>query len=200
MKVPLLRGVARSTLRKTDSHNSWTSAASPVLPFPPSPAMQSTTTPTDSASTATAPAQSRGLWKMCCLAGANDNDNKHASSPEVRNFLTWRASQQSCQVFPPPPYPPLHSTTGTPHSQSWRIFPYNSFICPSIHFENVNSCASSLFDYSCFISCIYVFSPFPTFPSLSPVWGWLFASDFSLWQRDSFSFSCFAFVFWKIAW
>lgn len=64
--------------------------------------------------------------------------------------------------IPPPPYPPLHSTTGTPHSQSWRIFPYNSFICPSIHFENVNSCASSLFDYSCFISCIYVFSPSPS--------------------------------------
>lgn len=198
MKVPLLRGVAQSTLRKTDSHNSWTSAASPVLPFPPVQLCKVPQHPLTPPPLPPPPAQSRGLWKMCCLAGANDNDNKHASSPEVRNFLTWRASQQSCQVFPPPPYPPLHSTTGTPHSQSWRIFPYNSFICPSIHFENVNSCASSLFDYSCFISCIYVFSS--TFPSLSPVWGWLFASDFSLWQRDSFSFSCFAFVFWKIAW
>lgn len=114
---------------------------------------------------------------MCCLAGANDNDNKHASSPEVRNFLTWRASQQSCQVSPLPPCPPdllHHSTTGTPHSQSWRIFPYNSFICPSIHFENVNSCASSLFDYSCFISCILPPSLFPphfplTFSSLGVV-------------------------------
>lgn len=44
----------------------------------------------------------------------------------------------------------------------WRIFTYNSFICPFIHFENVNSCASSLFDYSCFI-LIYIssFLPFP---------------------------------------
>lgn len=127
--------------------------------------------------------------------------------PQVPKSETfWHgALRNSLAKYSLPPYPPdllLHSTTGTPQSQSWRIFPYNSFICPSIHFENVNSCASSLFDYSCFISCIYVFSPSPlwTFLSLSPVWGWLFASDFSLWQWDSFSFSCFAFVFWKIAW
>lgn len=112
------------------------------------------------------------LWKMCCLAGANDNDNKHASSPEVRNFLTWRALQQSCKVYTALrtiPIPPFLFMTGTPHSWSWRIFPYHSFICPSIHFENVNSCASSLFDYSCFISCtdVCMFKFVCIFPQLS---------------------------------
>lgn len=47
------------------------------------------------------------LWKMCCLAGANDNDNKHASSPEVRNFLTWQ--QRSIAK-----YTTLHRTTPPP--------------------------------------------------------------------------------------
>lgn len=47
---------------------------------------------------------------MCCLAGANDNDNKHASSPEVRNFLTWRASQQSCKASPSLLIPPTFFT------------------------------------------------------------------------------------------
>lgn len=154
------------------------------------------------------------LWKMCCLAGANDNDNKHASSPEVRNFLTWLqrsiAKYTTLHRNTPSP-PPLYSSwLARPRSRSWRIFPYNSFICPSIHFENVNSCASSLFDYSCFISilygCLYVclYVNFPKLSSyLSRSWGWLFTATFHFGSASRFHFH-FRFVsfffFKKIAW